>query len=72
MKGVFDLHYPMRACKVHQKLSMKQTIVLAAKLSHLEKENQKLVEELDKERVMIRTLNSEFGNMKTELEHEVC
>ncbi|CAJ2667979.1 myosin-11 isoform X3 [Trifolium pratense] len=43
---------------------------LVEKLSHLEGENQKLVEELDKERAVIGTLNAELGNVKVELEHE--
>ena len=43
---------------------------LIEKLSHLEGENQKLVEELDKERVVIGTLNTELGNIKVELEQE--
>ncbi|GAU16676.1 hypothetical protein TSUD_326260 [Trifolium subterraneum] len=43
---------------------------LVEKLSRLEGENQKLVEELDKERVVIDTLNTELGNVKGELEHE--
>ncbi|KAL1289882.1 golgin subfamily B member 1 isoform X1 [Arachis ipaensis] len=40
------------------------------KLAHLEDENRKLVEELEKERVMIGELNSELGNTKAELEQE--
>ncbi|KAJ1392882.1 hypothetical protein SESBI_35467 [Sesbania bispinosa] len=43
---------------------------LVQKLSHLEDENRKLAEELDKESVMIGTLNTELGNVKTELEQE--
>ncbi|AES72106.1 TGN-related, localized SYP41-interacting protein, putative [Medicago truncatula] len=43
---------------------------LVDKLSHLESENQKLVEELDKERTVIGTLNTELGNIKVELEQE--
>ncbi|KAF7813649.1 golgin subfamily B member 1-like isoform X1 [Senna tora] len=43
---------------------------LLDKLAYLEDENKKLVEELDKERVMIGTLNGEIGNMKVELEQE--
>ncbi|KAK2443517.1 myosin-11 [Trifolium repens] len=43
---------------------------LVEKLSHLEGESQKLVEELDKERAVIGTLNTELGNVKVELEHE--
>ncbi|KAK7306206.1 hypothetical protein VNO77_44132 [Canavalia gladiata] len=43
---------------------------LVEKLAQLEDENRKLVDELDKEKVMIGTLNTELGNMKTELEQE--
>ncbi|XP_061369987.1 trans-Golgi network-localized SYP41-interacting protein 1 isoform X2 [Gastrolobium bilobum] len=43
---------------------------LAKKLAGLEDENRKLVEELDKEKVMIGTLNTELENMKIELEQE--
>ncbi|XP_058787045.1 trans-Golgi network-localized SYP41-interacting protein 1 [Vicia villosa] len=43
---------------------------LSQKLSHLEDENRKLVEELDKEKVIIGTLNTELGNVKVELEQE--
>lgn len=48
----------------------RKEVELVEKLSHLEDENQKLVEELDKERVVIGTLNTELGNMKIELEQE--
>ncbi|OIW14647.1 hypothetical protein TanjilG_32989 [Lupinus angustifolius] len=43
---------------------------LAEKLARLEDENRKLVEELDKESATIVSLNTEIGNMKTELEQE--
>ncbi|KAK2389373.1 myosin-11 [Trifolium repens] len=43
---------------------------LLEKLSRLEGENQKLVEELENERAVIGTLNTELGNIKVELEHE--
>ncbi|KAI4343352.1 hypothetical protein L6164_010713 [Bauhinia variegata] len=43
---------------------------LVEKLAQLEDEKQKMLEELDKERVMIGTLNSELGNIKAELEQE--
>ncbi|KAH1160678.1 hypothetical protein GLYMA_11G246000v4 [Glycine max] len=43
---------------------------LVEKLAHLEDENQKLVDELDKEKVMIGTLNTELGKLKIELEQE--
>ncbi|KAL5075881.1 hypothetical protein RYX36_014865 [Vicia faba] len=43
---------------------------LVQKLSYLEDENHKLVEELDKEKVIIGKLNTELGNVKVELEQE--
>ncbi|XP_004502344.1 trans-Golgi network-localized SYP41-interacting protein 1 isoform X2 [Cicer arietinum] len=43
---------------------------LVEKLSHLEDGNQKLVEEVDKERAVIGTLKTELGNIKVELEQE--
>ncbi|QCE13130.1 hypothetical protein DEO72_LG11g123 [Vigna unguiculata] len=43
---------------------------LVEKLAQLEDENRKLVDELDKEKVMIGTLNTELGNLKIELEQE--
>ncbi|KAI5406217.1 hypothetical protein KIW84_052816 [Lathyrus oleraceus] len=43
---------------------------LVQKLSHLEDENHKLVEELDKEKVIIGTLTTQLGNVKVELEQE--
>ncbi|WJX39594.1 hypothetical protein P8452_27117 [Trifolium repens] len=43
---------------------------LLEKLSRFEGENQKLVEELENERAVIGTLNTELGNIKVELEHE--
>ncbi|KAF1864379.1 hypothetical protein Lal_00022037 [Lupinus albus] len=43
---------------------------LVEKLARLEDENRKLVEELDKESTMVVSLNTEIGNMKTELEQE--
>ncbi|RDX71805.1 hypothetical protein CR513_48784, partial [Mucuna pruriens] len=43
---------------------------LVEKLAQLEHENRKLVDELDKEKVMIGTLNTELGNLKIELEQE--
>ncbi|XP_027336630.1 myosin-10 isoform X2 [Abrus precatorius] len=43
---------------------------LVEKLAQLEDENRKLVEELDKEKLIIGTLNTELGNVKIELEQE--
>ncbi|XP_047181077.1 trans-Golgi network-localized SYP41-interacting protein 1 isoform X2 [Vigna umbellata] len=43
---------------------------LVEKLAQLEDENRKLVDELDKEKVMLGTLNTELGNLKIELEQE--
>ncbi|TKY47720.1 restin-like [Spatholobus suberectus] len=43
---------------------------LVEKLAQLEDENRKLVDELDKEKAMIGTLNTELGNLKIELEQE--
>ncbi|KAL2955133.1 hypothetical protein AAZX31_18G011000 [Glycine max] len=48
----------------------KKETELVEKLAHLEDENQKMVDELDKGKVMIRTLNTELGNLKIELEQE--
>ncbi|CAJ1853307.1 unnamed protein product [Sphenostylis stenocarpa] len=43
---------------------------LVEKLAQLEDENRKVVDELDKEKVMIGALNTELGNLKIELEQE--
>ncbi|KAK4283509.1 hypothetical protein QN277_000452 [Acacia crassicarpa] len=43
---------------------------LVERLAYLEDENRKLLDELDKERVMIGTLNAEIGSMKEVLEQE--
>ncbi|KAL2332705.1 hypothetical protein Fmac_013918 [Flemingia macrophylla] len=48
----------------------KKETELVEKLAQLEDENRKLVDDLDKERAMIGTLNTELGNLKTELQQE--
>lgn len=43
---------------------------LDERVAYLEDENRKLLDELEKERIMIGTLNAEIGNIRVELEQE--
>ncbi|KAJ7957643.1 golgin subfamily B member 1-like isoform X1 [Quillaja saponaria] len=54
-----------------QLLDLKRKEVdLIEKLGHLEDRNQKLVEQIDKESMMLETLNAELGKIKMELQQE--
>lgn len=48
----------------------RKELEFSEKLSHLEDENRKLVEQLDNQRRMVETVNEELGKTKMELEQE--
>ncbi|XP_024009020.1 thyroid receptor-interacting protein 11 [Eutrema salsugineum] len=57
------------ACSELLELKQKET-VLSERLSHLEDENRKLVEQVNRDREMIESMSAEAGKMKAELEQE--
>ncbi|CAA7023612.1 unnamed protein product [Microthlaspi erraticum] len=57
------------ACTALLELKQKEAAVFE-RLSHLEEENRKLVEQVDKDREVIESVRAEFGKTKAELEQE--